>query len=97
MFFSFFWCIIACLGFELSSEICYPEPEAAFGGLLTNGHQLFGIIITYYLLTFVHDDFSQLVGSIILVSVLLLADVFLFFVKFDLKRLAVDPPDRLNN
>lgn len=74
----------------MGAEITYPEPEAASGGLLTNFYQLFGIILTY-IYAFIYHEFSEFIGNITLVTILLFADVFLFFITFDLKRSKVDP------
>lgn len=87
--FSMFWNCIFCVGYELGVELTYPEPEAASAGLLTCSYQVFSIGMTYAL-SYIYKNFSELSGNLCLVAFLLLIDVFLFFIKFDLKRSAVD-------
>lgn len=77
----------------MGAEITFPEPEAASSGILINFSQLCAIIITYVDLI-IRDNLGEFAGNITLVIILLFANVFLFLIKFDLKRSEVDPPER---
>lgn len=76
------------IGFELGVEITYPEPEGVVGELLVPLSQLCGIIFTY-LYSFLFTDLSEMWANIAICVVLFAINLLIFFIRFDLKRFAV--------
>lgn len=62
------------IGFELSSELTYPEPEATSSGLLNASAQIFGILFTLGA-TKIYSTYGDIPANIALGLVLIAGNV----------------------
>ncbi|XP_022919006.1 uncharacterized MFS-type transporter C09D4.1-like [Onthophagus taurus] len=83
----FFMTGLLPVGFELASELTYPEPEGTSAGLLNAAAQVFGIILT--------SSYSEIFYSLddvwangIMSMILVIGCVFVAFISSDLRRQA---------
>lgn len=75
------------VGFELASELTYPEPEGTTAGLLNASSQLFGIIFTnvYSVLFENYNDIWANGGMSIMLGI---GTIVTALIRSDLKRQA---------
>lgn len=73
------------VGFELASELTYPEPEGTSSGLINAGAQVFGIAFTimYGLLIPTVGEFWS---NICLIFMLIAGTLLTAFIPSDLRR-----------
>lgn len=73
------------VGFEMATELTFPEPESTSTGILISFHQLFGIILTV-----ISGWMLEIIGvfwSLIMLSgALLFGNILIIFVPHNLKR-----------
>lgn len=75
------------VGFELASELTFPEPEGTSAGLLNAASQLFGVIFTS-LYSVLFDKLGDQWANGIMCIMLLIGAIMTAGIKSDLRRQA---------
>ncbi|XP_003747079.2 uncharacterized protein LOC100901275 [Galendromus occidentalis] len=73
------------IGFELSSELTYPEPESTSSGLLNASAQIFGILFTLGA-TRIESSLGDITANVALSLCLIVGVVMTGFIRSDLRR-----------
>ncbi|OQR77091.1 feline leukemia virus subgroup C receptor-related protein 1-like, partial [Tropilaelaps mercedesae] len=73
------------IGFELSSELTYPEPEGTSSGLLNASAQIFGILFTLGA-TKIESAYGDVIANLMLVIMLVLGTFMTALIRPDLRR-----------
>ncbi|XP_022662274.1 uncharacterized MFS-type transporter C09D4.1-like [Varroa jacobsoni] len=73
------------IGFELSSELTYPEPESTSSGLLNASAQIFGILFTLGA-TKIESAFGDVPSNLALATALVVGTAMTAFIRSDLRR-----------
>lgn len=73
------------VGFELASELTYPEPEGTSSGLINAGAQVFGIAFTI-MYGWLIPAVSDLWANICLIFMLIAGTLLTAFIPSDLRR-----------
>lgn len=73
------------VGFELATEITYPESEGTSCGLLNQSSMAFGLVLTYSQ-NMILSNYGSLYGNIFLCVILFIGSIISMLIKSDLRR-----------
>lgn len=81
----FFMTGLQPIGFELASELTFPEADGPVAGILNISTQIFGIIVTVAV-SMLQGNFGDFAGNLFFMVLLLFGAIITGYVKAELKR-----------